>query len=98
MSEALRGGLNRSVTDDAEAESQVPDAEDGALIEILSVLRQHFPEVDDATVVEHVNDIHKRYAAAPVRDFVPLLVEREARATLTRLTGETVPAPDQRAE
>ncbi|RZU53445.1 hypothetical protein EV385_5372 [Krasilnikovia cinnamomea] len=57
------------------------------------MLQHRFPDLNDATVAGYVTDIHKRFDTARIRDFVPLLVEREAARALTRLADNTVPAP-----
>jgi hypothetical protein len=38
--------------------------------------------VDRETIIHAVDEEFARYAAAPVQDFVPLLVERDVRARL----------------
>jgi hypothetical protein len=38
--------------------------------------------VDRGTIVDAVDEEFARYVAAPVQDFVPLLVERDVRARL----------------
>jgi len=43
---------------------------------------------DPAEVEQAVEEAHRHYADAPVRDFVPILVEREARAKLTETNDE----------
>ncbi|MEV6600989.1 hypothetical protein AB0M36_29690 [Actinoplanes sp. NPDC051346] len=49
-----------------------------------------------AAVAEYVHEIYRRYEHAPIRDFLPLLVEREAiRGLSTRSDGDgpRLPAP-----
>ena len=41
----------------------------------------HLPEVH---VSQAITQAHNRFADSPIRDFVPLLVERRARAQLSR--------------
>ena len=41
----------------------------------------HLPEVQ---VSQAITQAHNRFADSPIRDFVPLLVERRARAQLSR--------------
>ena len=44
---------------------------------------------DPAEVEQAVAEAHRHYTDAPVRNFVPILVEREARAALTETTDES---------
>ena len=41
-----------------------------------------FPAAEVSTIVENA---HQKFAQSPIRDFVPLFVERNARARLDRL-------------
>ncbi|BFU45397.1 three-helix bundle dimerization domain-containing protein [Krasilnikovia sp. MM14-A1004] len=81
------------MTTDAASAKRVTDTELEAMRQLVTALQQRFPEVDDATVAACVNDVHRRFGAAPVRDFVPLLVEREAVRALTRIARDGIPAP-----
>ncbi|WP_412746857.1 three-helix bundle dimerization domain-containing protein [Krasilnikovia sp. MM14-A1004] len=74
-------------------EAGTEDAERQALRQIVNVLQHRFPAVGDTVVAAHVNAVHQRYAAAPIRDFVPLLVEREASRELTALAEKPAPRP-----
>ena len=44
---------------------------------------------DPAEVEQAVEGARRHYADAPVRDFVPILVEREARAALTETSDQS---------
>jgi len=44
---------------------------------------------DPAEVEQAVEEARRHYADAPVRDFVPILVEREARAALTETSDQS---------
>jgi hypothetical protein len=46
-----------------------------ALVERLT---KKFPELAPATIEETVTSLHSRMGDAPIRDYVPVLVEREA--------------------
>lgn len=46
-----------------------------ALVERLT---RKFPELDPDTVEETVTSVHHQLGDAPIRDYVPVLVEREA--------------------
>ncbi|OJF09967.1 hypothetical protein EDD30_1490 [Couchioplanes caeruleus] len=66
-----------------------------AVEQLIETLRQHFPGSGATTVADYVYEIYRRYDGAPIRDFVPLLVEREVRRGLTAITdggGPHVPA------
>ncbi|WP_412750781.1 three-helix bundle dimerization domain-containing protein [Krasilnikovia sp. M28-CT-15] len=73
--------------------AEAEDAERQALRQIVNVLQHRFPAVGDTVVTERVNAVHQRYASAPIRDFVPLLVEREASRELTALADQPAPRP-----
>jgi hypothetical protein len=53
--------------------------------DVASRLAQQFPAVPAATIATIVNDTHARFDGRPLREFVPLLVERDARASLAKL-------------
>jgi hypothetical protein len=58
-----------------------------AIEQLVNRLRSVYPDVpaDTVTTVVHVN--HARFDGRPVRDFVPLFVERGAKQQLMRLSG-----------
>lgn len=56
----------------------VPEDEDRAIGEVLTRLRSRFPEVSEDTLVDTLGAAHKRFEGNPIRDFVPVLVERAA--------------------
>jgi hypothetical protein len=55
-----------------------------ALEEVCQRLGTRFPHLPAAQVRATVEQVHARFDG-PVRDYVPLLVEREARAQLTAM-------------
>jgi hypothetical protein len=56
------------------------------VIEQLVVrLTRRYPTISESTVATVVRDVHSRFDDRPVRDFIPLLVERNARSELERL-------------
>jgi hypothetical protein len=56
------------------------------IIEHLVVrLTDRYPAISESTVASVVHDVHARFEGRPLRDFVPLLVERTARSELDRL-------------
>jgi hypothetical protein len=66
--------------------SGVIDLSEQTIIDQMVVrLTSRYPTVPASTVSAVVHDIHSRYDDRPVRDFVPLLVERGAKSELNRL-------------
>jgi len=56
------------------------------VIEQLVVrLTSRYPAISQSTVATVVRDVHSRFEGRPLRDFIPLLVERNARSELERL-------------
>jgi hypothetical protein len=56
------------------------------VIEQLVVrLTSRYPAISQSIVARVVRDVHARFEGRPLRDFVPLLVERNARSELERL-------------
>jgi hypothetical protein len=56
------------------------------IIEQLVVRLTHrYPTISASTVASVVRGVHARFEGRPLRDFVPLLVERHARSELDRL-------------
>ena len=53
--------------------------------EMVMRLTSRYPAISASTVATVVHDIHSRYDDRPLRDFVPLFVERNARSELERL-------------
>lgn len=58
---------------------------------LVERLASRYPTIPATTVSSVVHDIHARYDGRPLRDYVPLFVERKATAELNRL-GETAGA------
>lgn len=56
--------------------------EDEAAREIVERLSARFPHTPVSTIVDTVSESRHHFERAKVRDFVPVLVEREARARL----------------
>ena len=53
--------------------------------EVVARLAQKFPTVPTPTIAAIVSDIHAKFDGRPLREFVPLFVERNARAALVTL-------------
>jgi hypothetical protein len=66
--------------------SQVGASEWSAIEQLVDRLRDVYPDVPADTVVTVVHRTHAKFDGHPVRDFVPLFVERGAKEELTRLS------------
>jgi len=64
-----------------------PDAEGRALSLVAERLRSQFPSVDTDTIGGVVAQVHHQYDGRPIRDFIPVLVERDAAERLTNVRG-----------
>ncbi|MFF2487399.1 three-helix bundle dimerization domain-containing protein [Microbacterium sp. NPDC058062] len=56
--------------------------EDQALSDVVDRLEERFPSRDRSEIERAVAEARSHFERAKVRDFVPVLVEREARARL----------------
>lgn len=67
----------------------VVSAEEDRLIgQVVDRLQTGFPHVPQDTVHELVGSVHHQFDDAPIRDFVPLFVERHAKEKLANLAGD----------
>ena len=57
-----------------------------AIEQLVARLRNVYPNVPADTVATVVHHNHARFDGRPLRDFVPLFVERGAKQELTRLS------------
>ena len=55
--------------------------------QLVDRLAQKFPAVPGDKVAEVVNARYARFNDRPIRDYIPLFVERGARSDLARLSG-----------
>jgi hypothetical protein len=62
-------------------------SEQARITEVVARLTTFFPTLPAQTVAEVVNDMHAAFNSSRVREFVPLFVERRARAALTELSA-----------
>ena len=60
-------------------------SEQTVIDQIITRLTSSYPTISESTVATVVHDVHARYEGRPLRDFVPLFVERNARSELERL-------------
>ena len=65
--------------------SNVQD-EQARLGEAVERLRAIYPTLPVETIAEVVHDMHSSFRGAPIREFVPLFVERRARSALAELS------------
>ncbi|CAN5731172.1 hypothetical protein BH09ACT8_BH09ACT8_58530 [soil metagenome] len=66
----------------------VVSAEEDRLIgQAVDRLLAGFPQVSQDTVHEMVGSVHHQFDDAPIRDFVPLFVERHTKEKLANLAG-----------
>ena len=62
------------------------DAAEWAAIEhLVDRLKESYPEVSPDTIVTVVHHNHARFDGRPIRDFVPLFVERAAKRQLAKV-------------
>jgi hypothetical protein len=62
-------------------------AEAEAVARIVEALTRRFPMLSAEVVRQRVQQSHAHFGTAPIRDFIPLLVEREVRRDLTAEAG-----------
>lgn len=55
--------------------------------QLIERLMRKYPGVPPDTVAAVVRDVHARFDGRPLRDYVPLLVERRARSELVKLSA-----------
>lgn len=53
-----------------------------AIDELIHKLELDYPTASHQSVTELVSSVHARFEDAPIREFIPLLVERSARDVL----------------
>ena len=62
-------------------------SEPTAIGEVIERLTQKHPTVSPLTVSDVVHEMHAKFDGRPIRDFVPLFVERNAQSELAKLGG-----------
>ena len=60
--------------------------EHAVLGEVVERLAGRYPTLPPDTINDVVRDLHARFDGAPIREFVPLFVERQAHTALTELS------------
>jgi hypothetical protein len=56
-----------------------------AIEQVVQRLAARFPQTPTETIAALVAEVHRELDGKPIRDFVPVLVERAARDRLTQL-------------
>lgn len=59
--------------------------ESAAMEQVVERLSERFPATDVEIVRQTVAEVHSQFADAHVRDFLPVLIEREAKKRLKKL-------------
>jgi hypothetical protein len=73
-----------------EADDPVAAHESRELNEVVQRLLERFPEMQEERVRSVVAKAHEKFVNNPIRDFVPVFVERAAREELSR-SGAAAP-------
>jgi hypothetical protein len=66
-----------------------PEDEHRAVTEVVQRLTASFPHVPPDVVQYTVRASYEKFAGSPIRDFVPVLVERMARTSLVSKSNGT---------
>jgi hypothetical protein len=64
-----------------------PPAPEQTIAEIVSRLQTRFPDLPEATIVDAVTTAYDELKDARVKDFVEVLVEKQAKKQLKHLAG-----------
>ena len=60
-------------------------SEQTVIDKLVDRLSSGYPSIEPAIVASVIRDVHARYDGRPLREYVPLFVERNAKAELNRL-------------
>ena len=60
-------------------------SEQTVIDQLVGRLTSRYPAISQSTVERVVHDVHAKFDGRPLRDYVPLLVERSARSELDQL-------------
>ena len=70
-----------------ESESMVQSMDEQMLLaDVVGRLALSYPTLSPDVVAEVVDELHATFNGAPVREYVPLFVERKARSALEQLS------------
>ena len=64
-------------------------SEQTVIEQVVARLTSRYPAISEYTVAGVVRDVHSRFEGRPLRDYIPLLVERTAKSELDRLHART---------
>jgi hypothetical protein len=67
----------------------------GELTQVLDRLVRRFPDISERWLWEQARTAHERFRAAPVRTFVPLLVEKQVAMAVRRASAVGLRAADR---
>lgn len=71
----------------ANQQTQLASSEQTIIDQLVARLTDRYPTIAESTVMSVVEHVHARYDDRPLRDFIPLFVERHAKGELDRLSG-----------
>jgi len=71
--------------------------EDAAMAHVVDRLTTQFPSVPVGTIEDAVDAVHGTFDEAPVRDFVPVIVEHDVKEQLREAASTPEAAPEQPA-
>jgi hypothetical protein len=60
-------------------------SEQTVIEQVVARMTSRYPAISESTVAGIVRDVHSRFEGRPLRDYIPLLVERTAKSELERL-------------
>jgi hypothetical protein len=60
-------------------------SEQTVIEQVVARLTSRYPAISESTATGVVSDVHSRFEGRPLRDYIPLLVERTAKSELERL-------------
>jgi len=60
--------------------------------EVIERLRERFPDISPQRIAAAVTEAHGTFEGRPIRDFIPVFVERAAQESLTEPPGAPEPA------
>ena len=72
--------------------------EDAAVEHVVERLTSRFPDLPPRLVEQTVTEIHDSFDGAPIRDFVPVIVEHDAKDVLRHAEGAPSSTGDDEAQ
>jgi hypothetical protein len=63
-------------------------SEQTVIEQVVARLTSRYPAMSESAVAGVVRDVHSRFEGRPLRDYIPLLVERTAKSELERLHAQ----------